>query len=303
MKRGYKRNQRFRKNWAAAWILCAAMIAGLSLMIASGTAEGGTETLPEAQEQAEIPKPLLLDEAPEDVLCIGVLPTESGGVMKYYVPEEAVRQALYEKISGMDVVKLDSLDIPPQWVLDAWDYNITVKYGNYSLYLKEGGVMRIDHWQDYSLTEWVVKDASAADYILGIVKNEIGISPFDASSIRNIVSAEITAGPLYAGQPMDSITLTDPEKLRTLENMLSGAEKSFWSKCPFGQCALVLTTEGGHEIRLAMACDSCTVFYADGCFYDYMPPEYRDSDGDHPHNNLFFDLFGVTAEAFCGGDA
>ena len=321
VRRSEKRRRRGRtRGWlcAATSVLALALVLdfGLFSRFQAGIAEDGVKNGPPEASQGtqetefsempailpgeETPNPVLLDEAPEDQLCIGVLPTETGGRMKYFVPDEKTRQELYDLISGMDVIKLDSLKMPPDWVIDAWDYNITVKYGEYSLHLKEGSVMRISRMsKDYtSFDEWAVRDERVAGFILDIVKNEIGIAPFDASSIKNIVKAEVVTGPLYKGESKEGIALTAPEKLEALEKLLSGAEKTFWSKCPFGNCQLVLTTALGQEIVLAMACDSCTAFYVDGCFYDYMPAEYRGSDGDHPHNDIFFDLFGISPEYF-----
>lgn len=318
VRRGQKR--RAERKWigwlcGATCMLAAVLILDFSLFsgFQTGIAEDGVkkeavqaeQTLQEAQNngaQAEIEKqaPVLLDEAPEGQLCIGILPTETGGYMRYYVPDAAVQKELYDRISGMDVIKLDELKLPPDWVIDAWDYNIKVKYGEYSLDLCEGGVMRIDRMsRDYTdFDEWAVRDEEVAEFILGIVENDLGMNLFDTGSIRDIVRAELKTGPAYESVPKDSILLTDPEKLASLEMLLSDAEKSFWSKCPFGNCQLVLTTAAGEEIVLAMACDSCTAFYVNGCFYDYMPVEYRNSDGDHPHNDILYDLFGITPEYF-----
>lgn len=321
VRRGKRRRRRGKpRGW-----LCAAMGAlafvllldfGLFSRFQAGIAEDGVKNgspteaqgtqepvffeMPAILPEGERLNPVLLDEAPEDQLCIGVLPTETGGRMKYYVPDEETRQELYNRISSMDVTKLDSLKLPPDWVIDAWDYNISVKYGEYSLHLKEGGVMRIDRMsKDYtSFDEWAVRDEEVAGFILDIVKNKIGMNLFDVTSIKDIVEAEIMTGPLYTGEPKDSVVLTDREKLAAIENLFTNAEKSFWSKCPFGNCQMALTTATGEKIVLALACDSCTAFYVDGCFYDYMPAEYRGSDGDHPHNDILFDLFGISSEYF-----
>lgn len=314
MKRGNNRMRKTKMRRRIIGAACAVLMVnfGLFLGISMGNAEDGAKAVDTKVQTVSAENALeaelsgvdveFLDAAPEDVLCIGVLPTETGGVMKYFVPEAAVQKALYDRISSLDVTKLKSVDIPPEWVRDAWDYNVTVKYGEYSLNVCEGGVMRIDRMsRDYTaFDEWYAKDENTADYIMGVVAETVGIVPFDAASVAGITKAELMTGPMYAGEAREGIVLTDPEKLAGLEKMLSGAEKSFWSQCPFGQCALVLTTGSGEQIRLAMACDSCTVFYANGCFYNYMPEEYRGSDGEHPCNNIFFDLFGVSAEDFLG---
>jgi len=309
-----KRSQK-RRNGAkiSGWLYaCACVLAvtlaldfGLFWGMRTGVAEDGVknppvqaENAPQEQPQSAKPAPVLLDEAPVDGLCIGVLPTEAGGRMQYYVPEEDAQKTLYERISGMNVDKIQAAEIIPEWCRDAWDYNIVVKYGEYELQLKEGGVMLITRWgKDLSFDKWVARDAEVGEYILGIVKDDIGLTPFDSASIGNIVKAELTTGPLYTGVPKESIVLTDGEKLAKIETLFSRAGKTFWSKCPFGNCRMVLTTAEGEEISLALACDSCTVFYANGCFYDYMPEEYRHAD-EHPDNTIVFELFGITPEYF-----
>lgn len=286
--------KKFRGRCIAA--LALIMAAGLSLSAALAGENVATDAV---QAQTEAETVVFLDEAPEDKLCIGILPTEAGGIMKYYVPDEATAEELYERIRNLDVTKLEAAEMPPEWARTAWDYNIMVKNGEYALRLCEGGIMNIDRIsRDYTdFEEWVAKDQEIADYIMEIVARDTGLEIFDAAAISDIVKAELAFGPRYTGEEKESVILTDGEKLAEIEKMLAGAEKSFWSKCPFGNCRLVLTTAEGVEITLAVACDSCTVFYADGCFFDYMPEEYRGKD-EHPDNNVLFGLFGITAEYF-----
>ena len=298
--------KRVHNGWKSRGRKCIAACAAILILITGGGLNGafaGTTDAVQAQPEAETSAldgaAVLLDEAPEDKLCIGLLPTEAGGRMKYYVPDDATAGTLYERIKNLDAKKLKSTEMPPEWARTAWDYNIVVKNGEYTLQLCEGGVMRIDRTsKDYTeFEEWVARDQDVADYIMDVVSRDTGLSIFDASSIRDIVKAELAPGPLSGGEVKESIVLTDADKLAEIEKLLSNAEKSFWSKCPFGNCKLVLTTAAGQEIALAMACDSCTSFYADGCFFDYMPEEYRGED-EHPDNNVLFNLFGITAEYF-----
>lgn len=298
MKRG---RDGWRKCGRMIIAVCAMVIitaTGFNGAIAEGDMKNGAQDVVHDIPLEEV-EAVLLDEAPEDKLCIGILPTQAGGIMKYYVPDVETSAALHERISSLDAEKIGAAEMLPEWARTAWDYNIAVKYGEYTLRLCEGGVMRIDRMsKDYTdFDEWVVKDQDAADFIMDIVRRDTGLSVFDAESICNVVKAELAFGPLYGGDEKESIVLTDADKLAEIEGMLSNAEKCFWSKCPFGNCRLVLTTQTGDEITLAVASDSCTVFYADGCFFDYMPEEYRDEE-EHPDNSVLFGLFGITAEYF-----
>lgn len=289
----------FGRKIIAAWVLAMMTAIGLNGALAEGNVYIGAQETVQDIPLEEVGTVILLDEAPEDKLCIGILPTEAGGMMKYYVPDDETSAALYERIKNLDGEKIGDTEMPPEWARSAWDYNIAVKYGEYTLQICEGGVMRIDRIsEDYTdFDEWVVKDQEAADHILEIVRRDTGLGVFDASVICNVVKAELEFGPLYGGEERESVVITEADKLAEIEGMLSKAEKSFWSKCPFGNCRLILTTQAGDEITLAVACDSCTVFYVDGCFFDYMPEEYRGKE-EHPDNSVLFGLFGITAEYF-----
>ena len=143
-------------------------------------------------------------------------------------------------------------------------------------------------------------DEAVSDYILNILREQIGMDiPFDPARIRNVVRAELTPGPYCADGRGQTRVIEDPATLGKLEALLAYAETSYPSKCPFGQCLLILDMVDGSRIELALAADSCTQFYRDGCYFDYMPREYRNSD-NHPVNGVLFDLFGVSAEEFCG---
>ena len=83
------------------------------------------------------------------------------------------------------------------------------------------------------------------------------------------------------GEPTQpgTYTLSDPEKLSKLAELLRDAEPTPMTKCPFDD-PLTLTGENGETLQLMMAADSCAVYRCAGLYYRYA------SD-----NSAFYALF------------
>lgn len=83
------------------------------------------------------------------------------------------------------------------------------------------------------------------------------------------------------GEPTQpgTYTLSDPEKLSKLAELLQDAEPTPMTKCPFDD-PLTLTGENGETLQLMMAADSCAVYRCGGLYYKYA------SD-----NSAFYSLF------------
>lgn len=243
----------------------------------------------------------LLSQKPEEGLSIAFIPTESEGKTVYYVPDEEMQEELLNLVMNADSAKELPLAAEkwPKDFLKASDRNITVYYDEYTLTLREGGFLKMEYWpEDYSGSRtWMAKDQRIQDFIMNLLKEKAGFAPFDIGRIQNIVKAELQDGKFYGGTPHEPVVITDKMQLESLENLLADAEPSFASGCPFGLCRLILTTAEGEEITLIPAVDSCTVFYADGMFFDYMPAEYRGKE-EHPDSSVLFDMLGVSVEEY-----
>lgn len=243
----------------------------------------------------------LLSQKPEEGLSIAFIPTSSEGKTVYYVPDEETGEELLDLIMNADGTKELSQNVEkwPKDFLKASDRNVTIYYGEYTLYLREGGFLKAEYWpEDYSGSRtWMAKDGRVQDFIMNLLKEKAGFETFDIGRIENIVRAELQDGKFYGGTPHEPVVITDEAQLKSLEKLLADAELSFASGCPFGLCRLILTTAEGNEITLIPAVDSCTVFYADGVFYDYMPAEYRGKE-EHPDNSVLFDMLGVSVEEY-----
>jgi hypothetical protein len=100
---------------------------------------------------------------------------------------------------------------------------------------------------------------------------------FRPDLIQGVVSATLTLDG-------EDHTVTDPETLDLLENLLTSATRlQVVTKCPFA-ALLTLQLDGGEPVRIALATDSCRVYMVDGVCFEYA---CKDSDE-------FFGLFGVT---------
>jgi len=128
-----------------------------------------------------------------------------------------------------------------------------------------------------------IKAEDAAELLALVLPVEkrygVNAGTFRPELIEGIVSATLT----LAGEEH---TVTDPEVLAELEDLLTSATKlQVVTKCPF-EATLTLNLERGDPVNIAVATDSCRVYMAYGvCF------EYGSKD-----NSEFFGLFGVTLE-------
>jgi len=243
----------------------------------------------------------IFSQRPEAGLSIGFIPTESEGKTVYFAPDEEIQQNLVGLIQNVKEIRemTDHTGGWPDEFMDSMEYNISVNYGEYSLELRSEGWMRAFYQPaDYSKwREWMLRDEAVVNEVLNLLKERADFELFDIRRIKGIVKAELQDGKFYGGTPHEPVVIDDEEKLAALEALLSDAEPTFASGCPFGLCRLVLTTEAGDEIILIPAADSCPVFYGDGIYFNYEPAETRNKE-DGQGNEALFNLLGVSVENY-----
>ena len=123
-----------------------------------------------------------------------------------------------------------------------------------------------------------VEDAAAA-----VAARSAAFAPGD---LRDVERAEIML-------PDGSVrVLTDPQKLRLLEESFASATERTAADCPF-DAVLQLTMRDGHTAALDIATDGCCVFRVTDHFYTYGVPSASDSA---ENSRAFWALFGLTAE-------
>jgi len=124
--------------------------------------------------------------------------------------------------------------------------------------------------------------------ILALVRDKLGITPFNPSAIQDIVSARLELQFLGDDKKYTQ-TITDAEVLTDIESMLSGAE-NYDSGCPFYEAYMTLTLANGEEVLLAVASDSCCTYFVNGQGFDYKPAHLRGKE-DSGYNEMLFKYF------------
>lgn len=102
--------------------------------------------------------------------------------------------------------------------------------------------------------------------------------PVRPGQIHNIKSATLDWNGTH--------TITDPQKLKTLEGWLSNSKELHGGANCWFTALLSLTLDNGEVLTLSMATDSCCAWLSEGVFYDYPGSD----------NTAFFELFAEVGE-------
>lgn len=105
-------------------------------------------------------------------------------------------------------------------------------------------------------------DASQIYKMCMDVANDLNMrEPVRPSQIKNIKSATLNWDGIY--------TVTDPQKLQTLEAWLSNSTELYGGANCWYTALLTLTLENGNVLTISMATDSCCTWLSEGVFYEY----------------------------------
>lgn len=152
-------------------------------------------------------------------------------------------------------------------------------------------------------TEIYAVNNDLCEKILQIVARDLGIVPFNPKSVKNIKSAELTVAFGNNKEKEYKQTVTDSSALSTIEKLFSEAEVVHGgSGCPFTEGLMTLILEDGQQIKIAMATDSCCVYFVNGIYFDYKPAEVRKKEDTGVYNNIVFDYFNEIPVATRGKD-
>lgn len=222
------------------------------------------------------------------LLKIGYYPAELYGAYAEFIPDETAQIELYEMIRGLEVKDMRNND--GSWPdTEVASQELFIETDKYSVYLRGEGWIRIIQKEGLGL--WIAQDSSVMDYVLSLLKDENGYELFAIEKLHGIVRAELFDGEAYTGTAHEPILITDEEALTHLENLLSNAQPSAASGCPFGYAKLIITTADGYQYTLYPATDSCAMLFIDGSFFDY---ETNPNDENHDTNQELFDLFEIV---------
>lgn len=227
--------------------------------IVETTAAAVVETVPAVTE------PVLLERDVDGKVCVGFIPTEAGGWRYVVLEDQEAAVAAFEKanaamVEGEPYKKGDRTQ------------GLMVVYGDFWDILESGdmaaGLGRVSAEDASELYEMCVTAAAEAG-------RKESVKP---EQIVDLTSAVLEVD----GQEH---SLTDPEKLESLAQILSGAQYYLGTtKCPFGYL-LTMETAAGETLTVSIAADSCGTWMSEGDYYDF---------GND--NALVLELFGVTME-------
>ena len=222
---------------------------------------------------------LLLSEPAESQVSIAVAFTENAHGEWYYVPDDTgVQTALISRLQGIETQPLT-----PMW----WEGAQPLGYG----IVYDG--KRWELWTGNTLVSHMDYVRATAPEICGaveqIVKDKLGITPFDPGGIKGIVSARLDVQ-FYGTEKQYTQTVTDPQALAEMEALLSDAVHSD-AGCPFREGYLTMTLESGETVLLAMGTDSCTTYYVNGMMFDYRPAALRGKEDTGADNSIIFKYF------------
>ena len=225
------------------------------------TTEAVIETTAQATEPAG---PVLLERAAEGKVCISFLPTEIGSWRYAVIPDQEAAVAAYTK--AVDAVYSDEW-----WIKGDKTIGLTVVYnGEFRDFVDSGELV-------YALGRTKANDARELYELCIAAARDAGwkeaVTP---EQLTGMVSAVLHQGDV-------EFSLTDPEGLAKLEQLLTAGKFSLGGTgCPFG-VLLTVTRDSGEEMTVALASDGCGVWMSEGNFYEFA------SD-----SQPLYDLFGAT---------
>lgn len=183
-------------------------------------------------------------------------------------------------------VRSDYLLMDPAWYLtndDTYVYAYADTMAPKIALLEEGKKLPII----LDEAEWVlVSLRNATGWIRKTPRDTAVNTWFSPDMIGNIQSATLSV-------TGNAITISDPQKLMTLQTLLTNTEDTGGkvAGCPF-MAQLSLTLSDGATITMDLATDSCCVYRIDERDYRYARNLFDPNEGA-PSNECLFDLFGI----------
>ena len=266
----------------------------LSEPLAEALTEALTEAFTEAPEEAseessEKPTevgaiPGLTYEQPTDGVYIRGYFTKDIIHPYYYVPDEKTVNEILNIINN-----LETTELTPKW----WEGKQTEPMLGYDLVY---GDMWYVIWSNGIVVAYGNENPGYSvapeltEKLQSIVRENLGIAPFDPGSIKNVAAARLDFQVLN-GDLKYTQTVTEPAALAHIESAFSKAGNvNGLTACSFNEAYLTLTLAGGEEILLAIASDSCPMYVVNGQEFDYRPAELRGKE-DGGWINILYKYF------------
>jgi len=231
---------------------------------------------------------ILLNEPVDDKVCLGIFPTEQI-TEGYYIPDEESQKELMRR---MDALNKETM---PEGILKKrYSLGINLAYQGLEWQILNDGSLYYYGIQEQTQEDiwYFAEDSALCELALQIAERELGIVPFDPAIIKAIKQVELTVAFSNKKEKVYKQVITEDTALAVMEKLLSEAEViRGGTGCPFTEGIMTLKLENGMQIKLAMATDSCCVYYANGIYFDYKPTENRGEEDSGIYNNIIFDYF------------
>lgn len=250
-----------------------AVIVGTVLSGQEAKAPAEENSLPKAEGQQEVhghtTKALLHEEPAADRVCIRVEPSDyRERLTYYYIPEGDDQEWLLDRVRSLEPERLPAEGGWHGHKEKGW----ALVYNDMCLAALEGGYLYGTDMDEEGMFEILIEDPKLCDYIQIMLQQEMGYVPFDPANIKDLVSARLEAATMYTDWVFYSQTITDPERLKKLEEWFRKGEYMYGgAACGNERACLELTLAGGETLKLSMASDSCANFGINGVYYDYRP--------------------------------
>lgn len=235
------------------------------------------------------PIPGLSSEIPSDRLYLFGYFTEDSLNPFYYVPEEEIKNELAALIDGLKMTSIDSVG---QLAGKRMGYSLMCDGVWWEIW--SNGVLtsnvKFENGEQIRSDKFTYADAPKIfEGIQTLMRNKLGIVPFEPRLINGIVSAKLDAQFMRTDKKYTQM-ITDAKALSDIEEMLSNAVNTD-AGCPFNEAYLTLTLANGNEILLAIASDSCPTFFVNGQGFDYKPAKLRGKEDSGYSNEMLYKYF------------
>lgn len=240
-----------------ACVLVLLFVAGCGAMGADTTEPVFTVSATECPEQEDI----WTDDIDPEKLCIRCQPTADttyANVSRYYIPAD--QESWLREFTAA----VEKADLQKHWVEGDSSYGIFIYYQDEMWELLSNGDLQAAEFGRVS-----AEDAAVLYNMCAFAAEKCGMgAPVRPDDIQNITSAVLE----YQG----THTVTDADKLDSLERWLSGSTAlRGGTNCPL-EAMLTLTLESGAELKLRLATDSCCTWMSEGAYYRYGVTDNRE---------------------------
>ena len=230
---------------------------------------------------------LLLNKPVEDKVCLGLFTTEQAYPKSYYMLDEETQKKLIPLMENLDKTE------KPEGIFKGRYYlGINIVFQGLEWQVLSDGSLYHFLSDENGYNEYFSVNKELCEMALQIAERDLGIVPFNPKIIKNIKSAELTVAFYNNKEKVYRQIITDNSALSTIEKLFSEAEIIHGGTgCHFTEGIMTLMLEDGQQIKIAMATDSCCVYFVNGMYFDYKPTEMRGKEDSGIYNNIVFDYF------------